>query len=150
MISTTRQYHNTKKWLEAFESGADGVSDGGEDLDPIIQQAMHAQSAEQARERREELREYERLKAGLVVQMPLNSLLDVPRVLIAARVAAGMTQQDLANALGVSQQQVQRDEHRLYDGAGYDRMCETAEVLGLRISGLVQLPQQLQDKVRGA
>jgi transcriptional regulator with XRE-family HTH domain len=61
-------------------------------------------------------------------------------VLSRARIARGWTHRDLANALGTSEQQVQKDERGGYRKASLTRLERVASILGVRISGRAQLP----------
>jgi transcriptional regulator with XRE-family HTH domain len=54
----------------------------------------------------------------------------VGRALIAARIARKWTQADLARALGVKPQQVQKDESADYASASLDRVAAVAAALG--------------------
>ena len=45
----------------------------------------------------------------------------------------GMTQKELAEKMGVKEQQVQRDEANQYSSAGFRRIAEVAEVLNIQI-----------------
>src|SRR5436309_1263794 len=84
----------------------------------------------------QEMAEYEMLRAGQVRTLRLRSLpYDLPSVLSRARVARGWTHRDLANALGTSEQQVQKDERGGYRKASLARLERVAAILGVRISG---------------
>ena len=70
--------------------------------------------------------------------VPLQSLESLPIALIQARIAKGLTQKDLAQQLGVREQQVQQDEDNLYASANWRRLGQIAEVLGMRIEGRLE------------
>jgi AcrR family transcriptional regulator len=72
----------------------------------------------------------------------LDSLDALPRVLIQARIAAGLTQEDLAARLGVKPQQIQRYEASDYQAASFARLREIARLLGLRVPESVELLQK--------
>jgi HTH-type transcriptional regulator/antitoxin HigA len=57
-----------------------------------------------------ELAEYDLLKSGQVSFSKIYALEELPRVLVQARIASGMSQTDLAEKLGMKPQQVQRYE----------------------------------------
>jgi transcriptional regulator with XRE-family HTH domain len=63
----------------------------------------------------------------------LNSLDALPKVLIEARIAAGLTQEDLASRLGLKPQQIQRYEASDYQTASLARLRGIARVLNLRV-----------------
>ena len=55
-----------------------------------------------------EIEEYNGLKQQALIK--ISSIQDLPIALIKARIALGMTQKELAEKIGVKEQQVQRDE----------------------------------------
>ena len=76
-----------------------------------------------------EMREYESLKAGEFQLDELNVFSDLPNVLIKARIAQGLSQKDLAQRIGVKEQQIQRYEATDYSSASLARVREVASVL---------------------
>jgi transcriptional regulator with XRE-family HTH domain len=89
----------------------------------------------------QEMADYEKLRTGQISTLWLRSLpRDLPSVLSRARVARGWTHRDLANALGTSEQQVQKDERGGYRKASLARLERVAAILGVRISVRAWLP----------
>jgi len=76
----------------------------------------------------EELRSYERLKRGDLGE--LRNLHGLGRTLIAVRIAAGLSQRELALRLGVDESQVSRDERNEYHGVTVDRASRILDALG--------------------
>jgi transcriptional regulator with XRE-family HTH domain len=70
----------------------------------------------------------------------LNSLEELPALLVRARTVANMTQRALADRLDVSEQQVQRDERTVYAGASLSRLIAVAQAIGLDIRLQATLP----------
>jgi transcriptional regulator with XRE-family HTH domain len=81
----------------------------------------------------EELQEYEALRSGRLEVGAAKSVDDLPRLLIRARIAAGLTQAQLAEKLGLKEQQIQRYESTDYEGASLARLSEVAGVLGVEL-----------------
>ena len=81
---------------------------------------------------RQEIAEYESLKQQQT-PIKITSIQDLPLALIKARIALGMTQKELAELLGVKEQQVQRDEANQYKSAGFRRIAEVADALKIQI-----------------
>ncbi|MFX8106508.1 helix-turn-helix transcriptional regulator, partial [Acinetobacter baumannii] len=69
----------------------------------------------------------------------LDALSDL---LIAARIARGMTQKDLANFLGLKMQQIQKYEADQYQTASLRRIATIAEALGLDVHQAGELAGQ--------
>jgi len=85
-----------------------------------------------------EIAEYEALRAGGVHAVPVAGLDDLPGALVKARIAAGLTQRQLAARLDVAEQAVQRDEAGGYGRATLDRLQRVAETLGLEVGGIAR------------
>lgn len=79
---------------------------------------------------KEEVEAYERMRRGDLG--PLFSLTQIGRWLVGARIALGLTQQELAERLGVSAAQVSRDERNDYHGITVERAQRILEALGVR------------------
>ena len=88
----------------------------------------------------EQMREYERLKSGHAT-LELHSLSELPAILVKARVAAGLTQKQLAQKLGLAPQQIQRYEATRYRTITLARMQEVAVALGVRAKGEIEVGQ---------
>lgn len=84
-------------------------------------------------DRRNELEEYDRLKEGLERAFTADSFDDIGELVIKARVAKGWSQADLAEALNVTQQQVQRYEKNDWQKISLWRLQEVVEILGLKV-----------------
>ena len=76
----------------------------------------------------------------LTMVLGLDSLAALPEALIRARIAAGLTQKELATRLGLKEQQVQRYEATRYAAASLTRIQAVAEALGVRIEERITLP----------
>lgn len=87
-----------------------------------------------------EIAEYEALRAGVVGEIAVAGLGDLPAALVKARIAAGLTQRQLAERLGVAEQAVQRDEAGGYARATLDRLQRVAEALGVELEGTARFP----------
>jgi DNA-binding XRE family transcriptional regulator len=141
MITNERQYAMTRAAAARFAQALAELdrrpapSPAQRDLE---RSAMQAQLADLGAE----LAQYEALRDGGVDTLLIQSLVDVPRALICARVAAGLTQKQLAERLGVREQQVQQDEATEYAGAGLDRLHAIASVLGVTFTGAAHLPKR--------
>ena len=58
---------------------------------------------------------------------PIGSVQDIPQRLIEARIRAGLTQEELAQKIGLKPQQLQRYEATDYNSASLARVAEIAE-----------------------
>jgi HTH-type transcriptional regulator/antitoxin HigA len=94
-----------------------------------------------------ELAEYDLIKSGQVSFSKTYALEELPRVLVQARIASGMSQTDLAEKLGMKPQQVQRYEATDYMGASLGRLIEISKALGVKTSGSFEGPKQASGSV---
>lgn len=142
MIANERQYRITKAAAERFEEALAKGQEQRSDLDPRLQQAMREGIESQLEELREQLAEYDALRSGRVTVLELNSLKELPEALIRARIASGLSQKQLAERLGMKEQQLQRWESTRYAGISLDRIHAVAEALGVKIREEVIFPSR--------
>jgi ribosome-binding protein aMBF1 (putative translation factor) len=90
-------------------------------------------------ELQEQVEAYERLQLGKSKDVVLEAVEDLPKALIQARIASGMTQEGLALRLGLKAQQVQRYEATEYESASFARIRKVVQALGLRMPKAVRL-----------
>jgi HTH-type transcriptional regulator/antitoxin HigA len=137
MITNERQFRISRAQLEKFRSTA-GAFDHNEAAkrsgSPILARAEQAALQSQIEELAEKLREYEALQSGTVSVFKADSLSALPRILIQARIARGLSQRDLAGKLDLKEQQIQRYESEEYATASLRRLAEVAKALNLNIT----------------
>jgi len=90
---------------------------------------------------KEEVESYERLMRGEFEE--LRNFEGVGRLLIALRIAKGVTQRELAEPLGVHESQVSRDERNEYHGVTVERANRILEVLGVEIRSVVETVEKV-------
>ena len=94
---------------------------------------------------RDEVASYERLKRGEFDE--LQNFSGVGRLLIALRIAKGISQRELAARTAVSETQVSRDERNEYHGITVDRATRILEALNVQITTEVKSLQGMRCKV---
>jgi ribosome-binding protein aMBF1 (putative translation factor) len=143
VIKNERQHRITKAHAERFRAALNDLAttQRPKHIHPKLWEPQKAGLKSQLQDLEAELHEYEMLKAGGPGILELDSLEALPKVLIQARIAAGLTQEDLAERLGVKPQQIQRYEASDYQTASFARLREIARVLGLRVRESVELVQ---------
>lgn len=87
-----------------------------------------------------QLREYEALRAGTVGTIRVTSFAELPDALVRARIGSGLTQRELAQRLGLKEQQIQRYESERYAGASLSRLQEVMAALGVELEAGLELP----------
>lgn len=96
----------------------------------------------------EQIREYEALKSGAVSVLKAQNLEELPIMLIRARIAQGLTQRQLADKLGLKEQQIQKYESEEYASASLRRLVEIARALHLSIEEVGELRRESIDERR--
>lgn len=137
MIKTDRQLAVTKATVERFEadlSSFDRDAAAATGLAPQLVEAHHASLKCTLEEMRSKIAEYEALKASTTLVVEDIDLEHLPLSLIKARIARRWTQRDLAEQLGLKEQQIQRYEADEYAGASLTRLIEVANALNLEVS----------------
>jgi len=86
---------------------------------------------------REEVENYERLKRQEFDE--LDNLRGLGHLLIALRIAQGISQRELARRLGVHESQVSRDERNEYFGITLERAVKLLDALNVRLRSKVEI-----------
>lgn len=141
MIKNQKQYRITKAQVRRFEESLEELAHQSRpaNITPRLWGAQRDAAAAQLDELREQVEAYERLHFGKSRSVVLETVEDLPKVLIRARIASGLTQEGLARRLGVRPQQVQRDEATEYGSASFARVVKVVQALGLRMPKAVRL-----------
>ena len=140
MIKNERQYRITKAQADQFERTIAEVSARlRQAVHPRLRKAELDGLKSQFDDLKLELQEYEALRSGKRRVIVLDSIADLPKTLIQARIAAGLSQEDLAAKLGVKAQQVQRYEATNYRSASLERLNEIVKVLGVKLRRRAEL-----------
>jgi transcriptional regulator with XRE-family HTH domain len=140
VILNERQYKASKASVRRFQEQIGELEKGLHADDHERRDTMRAAYQSQIADIESEIAEYEALQHGVTRVDTVTSLEQLRLALIRARIAKGWTQEQLANALGVSPQQVQKDEMNRYATVGVDRLQTVADALGLTFSGEASLP----------
>lgn len=140
MIRTEAEYQRTRKSvdesvehlrIEREKLAEDGFSEAEirRGLDPQLSFLE---------QRKEELEEYEKLCRGEIGE--IKSYQSTGRLLIALRIARGLSQKQLAERLGVHESAVSRDERNEYHGITIERATRVFEALEAEVSIRIKTP----------
>ena len=102
---------------------------------PLIAKAQKDAMNSQLADLEGELTEYEALKSGEFDLDALKAVGEIPHMLIKARIAKGLSQKELAQRLGLKEQQIQRYEATEYATASLTRIREVAAVYRVEEEG---------------
>jgi HTH-type transcriptional regulator/antitoxin HigA len=141
MIRNDKEYRHIKEQLSELEaelqklSSASRSAGRGEVASAVID-ALRMQIEDLERE----ISEYEDLKEGRLLSFGADDLDSLGALLTKARIARGLTQAELGEILGMTQQQVQRYERDGWQKISLWRLAEAADALGLDLSIRARLP----------
>lgn len=151
MITNERQYRISKsqalKFREALArfNEIELVKQG---IDPLIVDAQRRSLEEQLSELESDIRSYEELRSGRVGRLFPARVSDIGEKLIEARISVGLSQRELAERLGMKEQQVQRYEQERYLSANLSRVNEVAEALQLDFKAYLDVkPKSTLEKI---
>jgi DNA-binding Xre family transcriptional regulator len=135
VITNQREYRITKSWITRFEKElvANETRELGPREDPGMRQVVHDAIASEIETLRRQIDHYEQLRDGHITSREITSLRELPSALIEARIAARLAQRQLAERIGVAEQQIQRWEANDYSGVNLDRLQSIADALGVQI-----------------
>jgi transcriptional regulator with XRE-family HTH domain/Zn-dependent peptidase ImmA (M78 family) len=139
MIKNDRQYRISKARADEFRAALEELAADGFG-DPLLTRAIRDSTSSQLHEIEYDINDYERLRTGTVGVIRSASLADLPTALIRARIARGFTQAQLAEKLGLHEQQIQRWEVNDYVNVSLQTLARISEALGVEARGEIFVP----------
>ena len=141
MIYSDKQKATSLRELSKMRAALAAATDSNarDDTPQWLQTAQAEALGSQIATLEAEIAHYERLRNGEVRFAKTHSLEDLPSVLVHARIAAGLSQTELAQRLGMKAQQIQRYEASEYASASLQRLIEVADVLDVHSANLFDL-----------
>jgi HTH-type transcriptional regulator / antitoxin HigA len=140
VITNEVQYRATKAHLDQFEQAAVNIEarpGKRTKLELLELDAIRSQ----ADDLRAELADYDQLRSGGLLTFEAASLEELSTVLVKARIARGWTQRQLAETLGMAEQQIQRYEANDYRSTSLARLCDIANALGITVTQHAELKE---------
>ena len=148
MIANERQYRITSAQLERIKKaiGAFDIKAATEQTKSIIIAKAELDALQSEYENLSmQLQEYETLKSGTIEILKAYTLEKLPKILIKARIIKRLSQRQLAEALNLKEQQIQRYEAEEYASANLRRLAEVANALSLNISEVAEFQTRSQE-----
>lgn len=143
MIKNEQEYQNTQTQLSKFEQALVQLESRvrvNDDVHPMLRKAQQEAMRYQIGELHRELEEYDALREGRLTVLELDSFGELPQALVQARIAAGLSQRQLAERLGLKERQIQQYESTDYASASIQRVQEVIQALGIKVCEEVVLP----------
>lgn len=132
MIANEKEYKITKAAARKFQQALDSFNENPAahpETDPRFIPVMKAGIISEMEILQQQIKDYEQLKRRGKVKIKLHELSALPKELIRGRIAAGLTQTELARRLGLKTQQIQKYEANDYAMASYTRLMEIAQAI---------------------
>jgi len=137
MILNKKQLSTAQKSVEELKMGIDTLSHSQETLD-LLQVYAWKNRIEDLTEEIEEFQFLENT-TELKFSNKIGSKEDLLKAVISLRIASGMTQKQLAEAIMVQEQQIQRYEQDDYRTASFERIVQILRVLSRDIQLKIEL-----------
>jgi HTH-type transcriptional regulator/antitoxin HigA len=140
VIRNDKEYRHSKEQLSGLEAELQGLSvrrsAGRDKVASAVIDALRMQIEDLERE----ISEYEDLKEGRLLSFGADDLDSLGELITKARIARSLTQAELGELLGMTQQQVARYERDGWQKISLWRLAEAADALGLDLSVRARLP----------
>jgi HTH-type transcriptional regulator/antitoxin HigA len=134
MITNEKQFRSTRALAERLRESIVSIEKETQAVHPILAAAQRSALASQLSDLEADIALYQALRSGQITMFKADGLHDLPDILIHARIARGMSQKDLAEFLGLKEQQIQRYEAERYRSASLERLIEIAGALNVKIN----------------
>ena len=141
MIRNDKEYRQSKGRLSELRAESKGLSSfrRSAERDEVASAVIDALRM-QIEDLEREISEYEDLKEGRMLSFVADDLDALGELVTKARIARGLTQAELGEILGMTQQQVQRYERDGWQKISLWRLAEATDALGLDLSIRARLP----------
>ncbi|WP_323981934.1 XRE family transcriptional regulator [Aeromonas media] len=146
MIKNDKQLALTKRKIEEFNAVITTLDKGGDHVHPLLLAAQKNAILSQVNDLELQVEEYESLLSKDYAVFDVDNIADLPKALIRARIYMRLTQKDLADRLGMKEQQIQRYENTEYSSASFSTLLSIVDALDLKIKEGVFLPRESRDK----
>ncbi len=144
IITNERQYKITKAQIDRLEDEIAMVlgQHAEQALDPLMMKLQEDSYRSLIDDLRSQVSEYEKLRDGTLTKLSVTAFLDLPKLLIRARIARGWTQKDLAQRLNLHEQKIQQYEADEYASASFKRLYDVVKALGIEVTSAARLKEQ--------
>jgi HTH-type transcriptional regulator / antitoxin HipB len=130
VITSEQHYEATKARMARFEEALAHAEDRAAERHPLYQRVLRSNIEAELQTMYEQIAEYETSHC-LSPTFTLNNATDLPLALIRARIAAGLKQEDLAERLGLDEEQVRHLEATRFADATPEQLQAVAIFLGV-------------------
>ena len=141
MICNSKEHRHSREQLSELEAEVQELSSTRRSAERSeVASAVIDALRMQIEDIEKEISEYEDLKEGRLLSFGANDLDSLGELITKARIARGLTQAELGELLGMTQQQIQRYERDGWQKISLWRLAEAADALGLDLNVRARLP----------
>ncbi|HAJ61869.1 MAG TPA: DNA-binding protein [Cyanobacteria bacterium UBA8543] len=139
MIKDDQHYHNVQSWVQKFEQALLQLEKNENERakdDPQLREIYMNEVQRKLDNLRKEIREYETLKTHdfqTPLVLKLENINELPLILIKARMAAKLSQKELADLAGISEAQIKEYEDKDYETASFLDVMAVFDALNIKI-----------------
>jgi len=133
MIKNSKQAATAKINLRKLQEDRQKFIDNQTDLNDLVLKLTIDSFDGLIEDLTEEIYNYEQLTSQAFNCLKNKSFEDLAEIFISSRLAQGISQKELANAIGIQEQQIQRYEQTDYEGASLPRLQEVADALNISL-----------------
>ncbi len=139
MVLNDFEYQTTKERLEGFKRALAMLRAPDNELKknkPFMWQLNIDALLSMINDFTEQMRDYEELinrDESQPIVFEIDSIEELPRALIKARIASKISQQEMADKLGISEKQFQQYEDYEYEQAPLNQLLEVGHILAIKI-----------------
>lgn len=137
MIRNEQEYRNTLYWLERFEQSIAEL-DNNESLKADFKRWKLQRDSYQSQveDLKEQIREYETLTnhdQSTPIVLKIDELHCLPQLLIKGRMAAKLSQKELADLAGLTEEEIQKYEDKDYEDARFVDVMAVFDALDIKL-----------------
>lgn len=137
MIRNEQEYRNTLYWLERFEQSIAEL-DNNESLKADFKRWKLQRDSYQSQveDLKEQIMEYETLTnhdSQTPIVLELDDINNLPQLLIKGRMAAKLSQKELADLAGMTEEQIQEYEDKDYEDASFLDVMAVVDALDIKV-----------------
>ncbi len=137
MIRNEQEYRNTIYWLERFEQSIAEL-DNNESLKADFKRWKLQRDSYQSQveDLKEQIKEYETLTnhdSQTPIVLELDDINNLPQLLIKARMAAKLSQKELADLAGLTEEEIQKYEDKDYEDASFLDVMAVVDALDIKV-----------------
>lgn len=137
MIKNDLEYQVTQEWIDKFKQSIAAMSDSELKTSDFERWKLRLEALQYRLEKLQaEIAEYENLishDSNTPIVLTLDNIYYLPQLLIKARIAAKLSQKELAALSGLTEEQIKEYEDKDYDGANFSDVMGVFLALDMQI-----------------